>query len=756
MNFLAQICVGRPLLGWILVCLLGVPPTLGFLGVRIADPLPSGWVAPEVIEELRRAERDFRSDSRVVVVLECEDFFESGRIQALHSTVRALRNMEEVRNLTWMGDIPEVNLRGQQRMILPDADTSGESPNFSQAKQSLLVHPLVVNQLLSNDAKTALLLIDARNESDVETIRSVAVSYLSSHGIRARITGTLALYAVHNQALAQDHIRIQFIAYALVGALLILIFRRPMAIIVAGSGPVVGVVWTMGWLQLTGQSENELAKIILPVMVLMIGFTDGVHLVTRLRQLRSAGVDLQASVRQAIQQTGPACLLTSLTTAIGFGSLMLSQSEMIAGFGRVAAIGVVVTFLAVILVSPLLAVSPVGRRMHVRSDEDSIPQLMNRLVGIVGFSTSHARIVSVAGVAITIACLGVSSRLIPDDRVSDRVPQKSEELAAMIHCDMKIGGVRRLNLIVQWPESAAQSEIWTVLRKCEELIENQPDLGTPLSVRTALSVFTVSDPEERFVLASRLPDHLKRRFYRPDLRSALVVTRMQDVGIAKFDPVFQAIQRELTKIEASHSGFSIEFMSDIIIEGRVVRQIIDELLQSLTLAAGIIFITLAIAFRSLRLGLISIIPNIMPLAASGAIRMALGSSIGIAGACSFAICLGIAVDDTIHYLSHFQRERRNGYSVDSANRRTFVSVGSALMLTTVVMTAGLATVMTSQLPPHMNFAAMACTTLLMALPADLLFLPALLRVFPGHPTKDDRESAQSTQNSGDQPVSAEK
>ena len=158
---------------------------------------------------------------------------------------------------------------------------------------------------------------------------------------------------------------------------------------------------------------------------------------------------------------------------------------------------------------------------------------------------------------------------------------------------------------------------------------------------------------------------------------------------------------------------------------------IEELMKSLILASFIIFGVLAVAFRSLRVGLISILPNVMPLAVSGALRLLIGESLGIASACSFAICLGIAVDDTIHYLIHFQHERQLKRSAHEANCNTFVTVGSALIMTTVVMTAGLATVMTSRMPPHVNFAAMGCATLVAALLADLFFLPALLSLFPG-------------------------
>jgi len=175
---------------------------------------------------------------------------------------------------------------------------------------------------------------------------------------------------------------------------------------------------------------------------------------------------------------------------------------------------------------------------------------------------------------------------------------------------------------------------------------------------------------------------------------------------------------------------------------------IEELITSLLGAAFIIFVILTIAFRSLRLGLVSILPNVMPIAAAGALRYTLSDSLDIASACSFAICLGIAVDDTIHYLIHFEHARRNGASAMEANRGTFTTVGSALVMTTLVMTAGLGTVLTSQMPVIFNFSAMACTTLAVALIADLLFLPALMTMFPGKDREVQEQGSEPAKEAG--------
>lgn len=739
MNLIARLSSDHRALGWFVVFVLSIPPFLGFAGYRVTEPVAEGWVEPEVLEKLRAAEATFEFNASLVLVLECDDFFTPGRVAALHQVVASLRESERAHSVAWMGDVSDVTLRGQQTPLLPSGEQITPEA-LSVAKDRLLTHPLSAGGLISADGRTALLLIDVRNGSDVEPLLTLVSDGVSSDGITTRATGITALQELHDRTLGTAHLRIISIAIALIAVLAVLIFRRPAAILVASSGPFVGLAWTLGWLALLGQSENELAKIILPVMVLMIGFTDGVHLVVRIRQNRAAGANARDAVYDALQHIGPACLLTSLTTAIGFGSLMVSDSTMIAGFGRVSAIGVVVTFFSVVLVSPLLANSWLSNRLHVDASKDSIFKLMNRSIGIVNFSCRYAKSVTVVGFALTGFCLYVCTFLVPDDTISDRIPHDSDEYRALRHCDETFGGIRYMRLMISWDESVqgddgprpvSRKEIWEVVKACEKILADEELIGPSTSIRTALTVFIGPDRRDNSVLANKLPEDLRRRFYRPDIRKTQVVARVNDLGIAALDPAFVRIETAISELQQQHVGIQIEQVSDQMIEGRVVRQMIEELIKSLAMASLVIFAVLALAFGSLRVGLISILPNLMPLAAAGALRLLIDESLGIASACSFAICLGIAVDDTIHYLNQFRQERKQGASPAEANRRTFVSVGSALMMTTIMMMVGLGTVTISGLPPHVSFAAMGCTTLAVALLADLVFLPALLSLFPG-------------------------
>lgn len=747
MNFIARLSADHRALGWCIVFVLSLPPIFGFAGFRVAEPVAEGWVEPEVLEKLREAEATFEFNASLVLVLECDDFFTADRVTALHRAVASLRKSKPARSLTWMGDVADVTLRGQQTLLLPSVDDLTPE-SLSIASERMTNHPLAGGGLIGHDGRTVLFLLDVEDETDVQPLLAIASDILKPTGITTRATGVLALKELHDRTMGTAHFRIISISVALISLLAVVIFRRPAAILVASSGPFVGLAWTLGWLALLGQSENELAKIILPVMVLMIGFTDGVHLVVRIRQNRTSGRSARDSVYDAVEHIGPACFLTSLTTAIGFGSLMVSKSTMIAGFGRVSAIGVVVTFFSVVLVSPLLANSWLSNRLHVAASKDYIFNLMNRSVGIVNFSCRYAKTVTVMGFALTIFCLYICTFLVPDDTISDRIPHNADEYRAMRHCDEVFGGVRYMRLIVSWdentetadgPQPVSRSEIWEVVKACENILASEELIGPSTSIRTALTVFTGPDRKDNSVLANKLPESLRAQFYKPEIRKTQVVARVKDVGIATLDPAFIRIEAAISKLQQQHPAMQIEQVSDQLIEGRIVRLMIEDLMMSLMMASLIIFAVLAIAFGSLRVGLISIMPNLMPLAAAGALRLLIDESLGIASACSFAICLGIAVDDTIHYLTQFRHERNLGASPKEANRRAFVSVGSALIMTTIMMMAGLGTVTLSGLPPHVNFAAMGCTTLAAALLADLLFLPALLSLFPGK-SRDARDS----------------
>jgi len=232
-----------------------------------------------------------------------------------------------------------------------------------------------------------------------------------------------------------------------------------------------------------------------------------------------------------------------------------------------------------------------------------------------------------------------------------------------------------------------------------------------------------------------------RRSLRRDLRRALVNARVADVGTAIAEPAYADIESSLERIRAAHPGFQIELTGTAYIARRNINLIIGDFGVGLLLAAGVIFAVLTIAFRSLRLGALAVFPNAFPLVVAASTLVFLGLNLQVGSAIAFTVCLGIAVDDTIHFIARFRRELEERGDVEEAVVHTFLTVGGALLVTTAVLFAGFGVVFFSTIAVSQLFAAIVCVALIAALLGDLLFLPALLVVFTKPPVGQSQSRA---------------
>ena len=189
-----------------------------------------------------------------------------------------------------------------------------------------------------------------------------------------------------------------------------------------------------------------------------------------------------------------------------------------------------------------------------------------------------------------------------------------------------------------------------------------------------------------------LPASLKRAFYEPENRIASVEFRVQDLGIAAYDPVFKRVQEKLKAIQNEYPEFELALTGDAVWRWENLFQIVVDLATSLGTAVLIIFIVLALVYKSLRIGLISLAPNLFPLAVSGVYLYVTGQALEVVTVCAFTVCLGIAVDDTIHFLTRYQEELKVCEVEQVAIRNAFTGVGTALILTTMILVAGFSTV----------------------------------------------------------------
>ncbi len=673
------------------------------------------------------------------LVVEVEDLFTPRAVEAIRDLVAALQSRPEIESITWVDTVPVLNVFGLREPLLPRSDASAE--HFDDARSRVLRHPLVRGQLLSDDGRTLLMPVRfdwlfVTSDSDctsqlLAAAREQALDW-PDVPLTIRLTGNVPLYLAHREAFDRNQSKFQVIAYGMVFVLALVLFRGIRAVLVVGAAPAMGVYWSLGLLNWMDELSNPLTSVVLPVLLTMVGLTDGVHLMVHVRRARAAGWSTIHAASTAVRQVGVASALTSVTTAIGFGSLLLAQSEFVQGFGRSCALGVLVTFLAVITIVPFLCSTWIGREIHRGHEHDFVGNGLARGGWFIDGVIRHSGKVSLLAVGLFAGLAIFASTLRPDDRTRDSQPTGSEAYQALAHCDQALGGIEQIRVLVRWSEDQAGDgqNVLEAIDGVTQILEDEPLLRHPLSILSILASLPGDEPATaRFPFLQLLPESVKGSYFQQTDREAVVTVRMQDLGIARYEPVFRRVEEGLQQLSVQYPGMSFELSGEPVRRGRNLYRIVTDLAMSLGTASFIIFLVMTVAYRSLRIGLITIIPNMFPLAATAAMMVLLDHPLEIASVCSFTVCLGIAVDDTIHFLTRYRQELDRGVGVEQALQHSFRDVGAAMIITTMILVAGFGTVMTSDLPAHRYFATMAVSTITAALLGDLVFLPALLAYF---------------------------
>ena len=750
----------RPGLAAVLILIISAAALVGYfdpkLFVRLAKGDTSDQAATSsnnssVRQEAQGSSRRVssqRTGGDVVLVVESSSFFTPEGVAALRHVVSRLEAVPYVRRVTWMDTIPSMNLFGLAEPLFPKSQASAE--RLLRAREKALAHPFIRGQLLSPDGETTLFLVDldflklSSDEDCIAGLRRVAETAAQEHPqvpLAFSVTGTVPIVIESIRNSDANRLKYQLIAYGIILTLSVILFRGISAVIIVAGTTALGVFWTIGFTRFFDVDFNPLVNVILPVLISLVGFTDGVHLMATIRQIRAAGASSHDAAVRGIEQVGFACFLTSLTTAIGLGSLVLAHHQIVRDFGSASVVGVAVAFVAVILGIPVGCSTWLGRNLHVGLDKSLIDRNLSRLSQVIDYVLAKRVWFAAVGLSLFLIMAAVASTLRPDERQANALPRSSEPGRAMAKIDKALGGLEMAEVEVTWKSdrSPEDPELVAVLSSVDEILKREPLVGSPLSILDivgSLSGTTSRGPQ--MSLAELLPGNLKRGYFSPEDHKARTTFRVQDLGIATYGEVFKRVKAGLAELNQKHPEFNAELKGQAVWRWENLYQIVVDLLASLGSAFVIIFVVLGLAYRSVRVGIISILPNALPLAVAGVYLVWIGQSLEIVTVCALTVCLGIAVDDTIHFLTRYQEEFQHVGTPDEAIRRAFTGVGTAMIITTIVLVAGFSSVFFSDSRDHILFASLGVVTLGSALFGDLLILPALLSLFD-KPVKKEEE-----------------
>ncbi len=656
------------------------------------------------------------------------DMFDAAALDELRRAADRLATVEGVEQVRSLFDIRRQGAVGAVLPVIPRTTEPLDAADRAAARTRALDHPLVGGQLLSADASSSLLLVRLSAEADRPPLLSRVVAALEqtladlaggNAALTLELTGLPALREQATRALRRDMLFFNSLGLSLAVVLSAAVARSLRSTVVACVPPFIGAVWAMGVLGLCGVPVNILTSVV-PSLALVVGTCDSIHFIEDMRRSTRRGIDPLTASGGALRRVGKACGLTSLVTAIGFASLAAAKIDAVQTFGIAAAVGALASFCAVSLLTPLIAATGFCSGMRLGRSSRAAGRLANLLAG---FSVRHARPIAALGLAATLLLGLWGIGLDADNRVVDSLPRGTAAARTLAGVDADFGGAMGVDVVVRWPEGVD----WRDPAVLAALDEVHALLATTDGISRAVSLSTI---------AGRLPPRARNRLdprefsdlVSPDSRTAIVRARVGDVGSRALERIYDGVDTALAALQTARPGYRFELAGMSVVSARNIRQLVRDLGSSLLLEVAVIGCILAIAFRSPLAGLVSLIPNVFPLAVIAAVLMATGRSLDPATVIVFNVCLGLAVDDTVHVLSALTRHRRPGVSIGGAVRRAIAETGNAVVIGGVVLGVGFVCVTVSSVPSLSGFGMLACAAVLAATVAELLFLPALLVV----------------------------
>jgi uncharacterized protein len=746
--------LGRPRLTIALVVLVSALAVLGLMQLRVDDSL-SELFRTDTDEFRRYEEIDRRfpsSEYDVLAVVEGKDLLKREQLEAFRRAMIDLQLADGVEGLVSMLSARgKPDAGGYAAPIVPDELPEGAE--YDRIIAALKVNEIVAGKFLSDDGELALAVIaldrNAVKEQGAKrvigTINELLRKELAGHGLKSHLTGAPVMQLEIRNAVERDQIVYNGVGLLFGAIIAAIFFRRVSLMLVAALPPVLAVLWSLGLLGWIGFKLNLFLNVMTP-LVMVMGFADSMQMVSAIRIRLREGDGKAQAIRFAVRVVGPACVLAHGVALLSFAALLFSQSELIRTFGKAGALAVMISFVAVILVLPLMGLYLIRNEAKLARDRTPADGLMDSLGKLVGWIVDrvvHWPLLTTTVALVSFLALGWAyMQLEPRYRLADQVPDREQALGATARIDQKLTGANPVHIMIEWKSGASiySPGVIEVIAKTHEVLEKQAGLGNVWSLES-LRRWLKEAGDERIETVERyvkvLPEHLVRRFIAKEENAVLVTGRLPDIDSSQILPVVEKIDRALEDVRKQHRDFQISVTGLPAIAARNSARMISQLNEALPLCVAFAAVLLAIAFRSVFVGLVSLLPGLYPVVASGAILWAMGGGLEFASVVALLVVFGLAIDALIHFFNRLSLEERTEPRADIAIRNARVLVGPAIILTTLVLAFGLGVTVFSDLPSLRIFGFVCGTTLVASLLADLVFLPGLImlvrKVWPARP-----------------------
>ncbi len=705
--------------------------------------LPRGDENQAFYETVRRR---FGSDEALVLAFLTDDVF---RLENLHRIERIAQRLEDAEGVDRVVSLATaVNVRAADGDILVQpflAELPRSAADAERIRADVLRNPVYAGNLVSRDNRATAFVVYLEEMPEQDFIdqkidlRIREVAEQAGGDGRIWMTGPPHVKAATARLLLEDLSKVIPAAFGIMAVIGILSFRTLRGVLLPIVTILLSLTWTLALLAWTRTPLN-LVTTSLPPLLLTIGFAYAVHVMSAyyeaLREPEEKLVAKGGAASWALRHVALAVALTGLTTAVGFSSLLTSRFDAVREFGFVSVVGVVFTVVIALTLIPavLQLLGPPRRGMSEHSGAGRIVPLMEALGR---FDLRHRVPILLAGGALLLVSLvgmtqiRVSTDLITNFGAENPVRRQFEAINEALE------GASPFSIVVQTDVDGAlvRPENLREIESLQAWLAEQPEIGGSTSLVDFLKLlnraFHDDDPDalaipERAALAKQLllfgaSDELDR-FVDSNYRTLNVHVRSKAVDSQGLADLIRRIEERLGQLP---SYLPARVTGDVTLLTRAIDDVAQGQVESLSLAFVFIYVILVALFTSFRVGLVALLPNVIPVALYFGLLGLAGVTLNPTTGLVACIVLGIAVDDTIHFLTRFNAEARERVDERGGAVRALRSVGLPVTVTTIGLCLGFLTLTLSQLKNQVEFGALAAVTLFFAWLVDVTFTPAL-------------------------------
>jgi predicted RND superfamily exporter protein len=761
MSSFAQWMARRPIVP--LALNLAVTVILGWFALQIRVESSLSSVLPEgdpAIAYYAKVRETFGSDDVAVIGVRADDIFADStlaKIKRVTERVGRVKGVLSVASITNAPD-PAEDVINQPR-ILPHVPPS--EAELAIVKQKMKTIPLYGKNLVSDDFKGAAINVFFKNLTDVEYY-----DLNIDRNIRSILdveTGPEAFYftgAAHLTQAALELMRRDLQIFTPIALVLVLIafgvsFRSVRGVILPAASVLMAIAWTLGVMVLCHKAIT-IGTFVLPPLLLVVGSSYAIHVMARYYEQVDLGTPRELVMIRAFERVWIPLMISAFTTVVGFGALMVNRITAIWDLGFFAVIGIVfVTITSLTFIPPALQLLPVEQRAR-RSGKIS-PMLSDALTRLGKRDyVFREPILWISGVLAVLAIIGgyfirVDSNFLYYFKPTSPVRSDNETI------NQTIVGSNPFYLVIESDEEGAMKR-WEVLKQVKDLenfLLSLPGITSCLSFVDYLELFEAGlykgeggdlsfdeqgnplpagekpkpfweEPKNLapvLQLVSTNPKAFKG-VVTPDFKSGTVLVRTKLAGSREIEETLDRIrawvrQQFPPKLKVTPTG-------NLVLLTGTASDIVAGQIQSLSLALGVIFIIMSLMFLSMKVGLLAILPNVLPILIFFGVMGWSGIFLNLGTSLIAAIALGIAVDSTIHYMSRLNSELKGAVDQVSAVVGTLRIVGAPIIYATVALFLGFLTFAFSSFVPIQQFGVLTGVTMATALVSNLVLLPAVL------------------------------